>query len=327
MQTNGSFRPSSINMEVDSSANSTEFARKEIDEELKIVLSAQKVMGELENGQFDINVEHEEFLDSEALQKELGETITSFTSNEVEVTEVSKDSIVDENIIDSEVINEEQPQNVNEDIEIESEIPMSFGCLRCNARFKRKRLLMRHAKTVHENETPFQCSICPSKFGRKSSLKRHVAKVHEKMSYDCSICQSKFVLKGELKSHKSKQHSENRRKFKFVNCKFYKCSFCSVDFASEGYLNRHVYKCHTIKCPICPSRFDESRNLQKHIDLLHSEKLQPQVHNTGINSPVHVVLVSLLVDQLSGLFLFFLVDQKKIVQSQGIFGQSLGIFG
>ena len=44
-------------------------------------------------------------------------------------------------------------------------------------------------------------------------------------------------------------------------------------------------------------------------------------------SPVHVVLVSLLVDQLSGLFLFFLVDQKKIVQSQGIFGQSLGIFG
>ena len=45
------------------------------------------------------------------------------------------------------------------------------------------------------------------------------------------------------------------------------------------------------------------------------------------NSPVHVVLVSLLVDQLSGLFLFFLVDQKKIVQSQGIFGQSLGIFG
>ena len=120
-------------------------------------------------------------------------------------------------------------------------------------------------------------------FGRKSSLKRHVAKVHEKMSYDCSICQSKFVLKGELKSHKSKQHSENRRKFKFVNCKFYKCSFCSVDFASEGYLNRHVYKCHTIKCPICPSRFDESRNLQKHIDLLHSEKLQPQVHTTRIN--------------------------------------------
>ena len=28
-------------------------------------------------------------------------------------------------------------------------------------------------------------------------------------------------------------------------------------------------------------------------------------------SPVHVVLVSLLVDQLSGLFLIFLVDQKK----------------
>ena len=44
-------------------------------------------------------------------------------------------------------------------------------------------------------------------------------------------------------------------------------------------------------------------------------------------SPVHVVLVSLLVDQLSGLFLIFFGRQKKIVQSQEIFGQSLGIFG
>ena len=46
----------------------------------------------------------------------------------------------------------------------------------------------------------------------------------------------------------------------------------------------------------------------------------------GTTSPVHVVLVSLLVNQLSGLFLTFLVDQKKFVQSQGIFGQSLNFF-
>ena len=298
MQSNGSFQPSSI-MEVNSSVISTEFARNETDEDLKIVLSAQKVMGELENGQFDINVEHEEFLDEgnlEALQNELGETIKSFKSN------------VDENIIDSEVIIAKQPQNV--DIEIDSD---SFGCFGCNARFKRKSLLTAHVKTVHENETPFQCPICPSKFGKKSHLvqhteivheekkvfqctlcqtnyetieylNQHVANVHEKKkSFDCSICQSKFALKGELKSHKSKQHSENHRKFKFVNCKFYKCSFCSVDYACEGYLNRHIYKCHTMKCPICPSRFDESRNLQKHIDLLHSEKLQPQVQITRTN--------------------------------------------
>ena len=44
-------------------------------------------------------------------------------------------------------------------------------------------------------------------------------------------------------------------------------------------------------------------------------------------SPIHVVLVSLLVDQLSGLFLIFIGRPKKIVQSLGIFGQSLGIFG
>jgi hypothetical protein len=310
MQSNGSFRPSSIIMEVDSGAISPEFARKETDEDLKIVLSAQKVMGGLENGQFDINVENEEFLDEgnlEALQNELGETLKGFKSN---YSEVSKDSIVDENIIDSEVINEEQPQNV--DIEIESEINKSFGCFGCNTRFERKRLLIAHVKTLHENETPFQCSICPSKFGKESHLvqhneivhegkksfqctlcqtnyetieyvKQHVAKVHEKKkSFDCSICQSKFALKGELKSHKLKQYYENHRKFKSEN-KFYKCSFCSVGYASEGYLNRHSYKRHTIKCPMCPSRFDESCNLQKHIDLLHSEKLQPQVHITRIN--------------------------------------------
>ena len=44
-------------------------------------------------------------------------------------------------------------------------------------------------------------------------------------------------------------------------------------------------------------------------------------------SPVHVVLVSLLVNQLSGLFLIFFGRPKKIVQSQGIFGQSLIFFG
>ena len=43
-------------------------------------------------------------------------------------------------------------------------------------------------------------------------------------------------------------------------------------------------------------------------------------------NPVHVVLVSLLVDQLSGLFLTFFGRPKKIVQSQGIFGQSLNFF-
>ena len=44
--------------------------------------------------------------------------------------------------------------------------------------------------------------------------------------------------------------------------------------------------------------------------------------------PVHVVLVSLLVDQLSGLFVtFFGQPKKKFIQSQGIFGQSLNFFG
>ena len=39
---------------------------------------------------------------------------------------------------------------------------------------------------------------------------------------------------------------------------------------------------------------------------------------TCMYSPVHVVLVSLLVDQLSGLFIIFLVDQKKIGQPQKV---------
>ena len=43
-------------------------------------------------------------------------------------------------------------------------------------------------------------------------------------------------------------------------------------------------------------------------------------------SPVHVVLVTLLVDQLSSLFLIFLVDQKKFVQSQIFFVHSLEFF-
>ena len=51
---------------------------------------------------------------------------------------------------------------------------------------------------------------------------------------------------------------------------------------------------------------------------------------TVLFSPVHVVLVSLLVDQLSGLFLIFLVDQNKncLVSETGQknFGQSMNFF-
>ena len=39
------------------------------------------------------------------------------------------------------------------------------------------------------------------------------------------------------------------------------------------------------------------------------------LHNSG----VHVLLVSLLVDQLSGLFFIFLVDQKKICPVSDLF--------
>ena len=50
------------------------------------------------------------------------------------------------------------------------------------------------------------------------------------------------------------------------------------------------------------------------------------INPPGHRSPVHVVLVSLLVDQLSGLFLIFLVDQRKNCPVSGNFWSVSGNF-
>ena len=63
--------------------------------------------------------------------------------------------------------------------------------------------------------------------------------------------------------------------------------------------------------PIIPD-LNDFRSLLK-VNLPHDDAVHGlRTPNEGI-SPVHVVLVSLLVNQLSSLFLPFLVNQKKIV--------------
>ena len=52
-----------------------------------------------------------------------------------------------------------------------------YECEQCESKFRQKKLLTKHVKTVHGSEE-FPCPTCGKVFNQKSNMKRH-SKLHE----------------------------------------------------------------------------------------------------------------------------------------------------
>ena len=175
---------------------------------------------------------------------------------------------------------------------------VSFKCDKCPKEFMQERNLKSHVKQVHESE-PLLCDQCDYKTQREDTLKKHKMNMHgrpedrddlNKMS--CDECGFSTTRLDTLRNHKLSVHQGIR----------YNCPECGKFFTQERNMKMHVRVIHsrettlscdqcdyttlwkdsmhqhirtkhegvTYDCQICLKALSSQRQLQKHIEVVHS---------------------------------------------------------
>ncbi|KAK3593925.1 hypothetical protein CHS0354_011529 [Potamilus streckersoni] len=131
-----------------------------------------------------------------------------------------------------------------------------FECSICNARFKRRRYLVRH-QIVHTGLKPYGCGTCGARFSNNRNMSRHMRTHTGEKPYKCDLCDARFSQKSNLKCH-SLIHS---------GLKPYLCDKCGSRFSHPNDLRRHQETHLDEKlyfCDICDARFTSHRNCVRH---------------------------------------------------------------
>ena len=118
----------------------------------------------------------------------------------------------------------------------------SFGCNKCNKRFKTYNNLLTHKKLVHTNVRSLVCPQrdCNKRFKHMIYLSNHKIRCHSNIKrHKCyhNNCDKSFVTSAELKQHISYKHSTERP---FI------CNLinCNSNFKSFTHLIRHKKEVH-----------------------------------------------------------------------------------
>ena len=124
----------------------------------------------------------------------------------------------------------------------------SFGCNKCDKRFKVYSNLFDHKKFVHSNVGPFVCpqNNCNKRFKLKSGFHRHKLIHCSDKPFECEECNQRFKYKSLLMSHKL-IHS---------NVKQFICNVnnCNKSFRHRSNLNDHKVRIH---CAIKSQMFSQ----------------------------------------------------------------------
>ena len=73
---------------------------------------------------------------------------------------------------------------------------LTFDCLQCDLKAKRKGNLTRHIKSIHDG-VKFPCDQCDYKATEKDHLMRHIRSIHEGLKFLCDQCDFKATQKSE----------------------------------------------------------------------------------------------------------------------------------
>ncbi|KAL3428096.1 zinc finger protein [Phlyctema vagabunda] len=156
----------------------------------------------------------------------------------------------------------------------------------CTQTFRKHQTLQRHIRADHLNESPFPCTYvnpitneqCDSGFDAASKLKRHKDQVHGNiLKFICEECSSEsdihghpvpvaFGTKAKLQAHLKSSHAN--------------CHFCEYKFSSQRELQKHIETLHSgtsleerknIACTYldCDKKFTKQSNLNAHIKTAH----------------------------------------------------------
>ena len=135
-------------------------------------------------------------------------------------------------------------------------------CESCNYRFTHTSALIRHNKTIHEqNRILPQCDVCHVKFSRKDGLEKHKRFFHSNCQggFTCDFCSRSLPTRFELKQH-CDMHTGTKK---------IPCQFCGNTFAGLSELVQHQM-CHSgvkdkeFRCGECTRVFHYKHQLLKH---------------------------------------------------------------
>ena len=175
---------------------------------------------------------------------------------------------------------------------------VSFNCDKCSKVFMQKRNLKFHIEQMHESE-PILCDQCDFKTQREDTLRRHKFKlhgtpedrsnlkqilcdvcefsthrldslqnhklsVHQGIRFNCPECEKTFTQERNVKTHIKAIH---------LNETTLSCHRCEYTTLWKNSMHQHIKTKHegvVYKCQICLKALSSQRQLQKHIEALHS---------------------------------------------------------
>ena len=143
----------------------------------------------------------------------------------------------------------------------------NYNCTKCVKTFNTKAYLKMHDKSVHTKDPIEKCKTCGKQFSNKIKFSAHT-RTHTK-NHICDICGSRWPKPSELNAHYFKLHaSEEKRNI----AKKYSCPTCPLKFYTPSTLDRHVYvhsETKSFHCNQCDYKVKTDTGLKLHIKGRH----------------------------------------------------------
>ena len=130
-----------------------------------------------------------------------------------------------------------------------------------------------HKKT---HTSDWACDDCEIKFSRKWTLRRHLVEIHGLHPHELDV-----EDETEDQDESSEIDSDTSEDEIKVNLN---CTFCGKEFKLQRYLDNHIKDNHqsqSFTCSVCPSKFNQKKNLKRHEETVHSKHPEDVVNFTG----------------------------------------------
>jgi hypothetical protein len=129
----------------------------------------------------------------------------------------------------------------------------------CDQTFRKKETLSRHILQVHEDTKPFPCTninqdsgeTCKKRFDTAEKLRSHQRSLHDPTKFTCTIC-----TQAQAMAYRDQSDPSNESTVPY--------------FSMYSALKKHVDTAHPPTCGTCSLRFKTSKELSRHVELVHN---------------------------------------------------------
>ena len=132
-------------------------------------------------------------------------------------------------------------------------------CEKCSKTFKTVGNKNRHMKAAHVKVKSFHCKDCKKGFDRSDVLMNHRIEVHPDVPYltSCDYCQTTFKKYASWLRHVEANFDDDGKPLNV-------CFECNIDFCNSKQLKKHINLIH-LECSECKEIFLNKSNLNAHM--------------------------------------------------------------